>query len=58
MNSTSKPKRYVAVCGRCYTCVLVETNSKREAVMAATSHMNAYRHDTWVRDRIEQPDKD
>jgi hypothetical protein len=52
----TKPKRYVAVCGRCYSCVLAETNSKRTAATACTSHMNAYYHETWVRDRQEQPD--
>jgi len=53
---SAKPKRYVVCCGRCYSCVLQETNSKREANTTATSHMTHYRHDVWIRDRVEQPD--
>jgi hypothetical protein len=49
-------KRYVVCCGRCYSCVLLETNSRKDAYIACTSHMNAYHHDVWVRDRVEQPD--
>lgn len=36
--------------------MLLETNSKREAYTKATGHMTQYKHDTWVRDRVAQPD--
>jgi hypothetical protein len=34
--------RYMAVCDRCYTCVLVTNASKAIANMAATSHIRMY----------------
>lgn len=51
MTKTPATKRYLAWCERCYTCHLLETNSKREAANRAVSHMNSYRHETHVTDR-------
>ena len=48
-------KRYVVICGTCYTCVLAETSNRKEANLAATGHMNAYCHETWITDRKKGP---
>lgn len=53
---TPKPKRYVVCCERCYSCVLLETNVKRDANFKAQGHASQYQHRTWIRDRVEQPD--
>lgn len=38
--SAARKARYMAVCDRCYTCVLVTNASRRIANMAATSHLS------------------
>ncbi len=50
MKTPTQP-RFLAWCEQCYSCHLLETNSKRDAAIRATSHMNAYRHSTHVTDR-------
>lgn len=37
-----KPARFHAVCMRCYTYTVAETNSRTVASRAAGSHMEAY----------------
>jgi hypothetical protein len=43
----SKPT-YQVVCFVCYTCIVAETSSKRDADRLATSHMNTYGHDVGI----------
>jgi hypothetical protein len=43
-------KRYVTFCSQCYSCVLLETNSRKDANRAATGHQNAYGHEVHIND--------
>lgn len=46
--AATRPVRYDALCGRCYTCVVARNVSKRDAERAAVSHMNAFGCSTWI----------
>ena len=50
----AKQKRYTAICGRCYSCHIGHANSKKEANRLAVSHMNTYKHETWITDNEKQ----
>ena len=44
----SRPQRWDAVCSKCYSGFVARNVPKREAEVAAVSHMNLYRHDVSV----------
>jgi hypothetical protein len=39
---------YQVVCFVCYSCIVAETSSKRDADRLAVGHMNAYGHDVGI----------
>ncbi len=48
--------RFQAVCLVCYHCELTVPTTKRNAERAATSHVNAYKHNVTVLRVKETPD--
>jgi hypothetical protein len=41
-------KQYIVVCGRCYSCHIGYSNRKKDAEVLAVSHLNTFKHETWV----------
>lgn len=55
MRERKSKRTYQAVCAVCYTCVLATSTRKRDVEIAATSHINAYKHHVFITEPLPVP---